>query len=142
MTHQSRNRPWSIRKLLLAVLLLWNVFGLARATILTVESWRNRATFNLPPLYWRLGAPRPEELRHCAEFAGRFVPRGSRIVVADAEADFFRWRWAAYLLPAHDVLDTSSVESADFLLFVGKETFPPRGTLARQEPPCSIYRLR
>jgi hypothetical protein len=57
---------------------------------------------------WRIGSRPAERLRRCLDEAHGLLPRGSIVTFVSPpgalQADFFRSRWAAYLLPDLDVV--------------------------------------
>ena len=97
-----------MRRLLLVALVAWAAVALLVELRRGFESYDARETFVAGhPLIWRFGTTEVERLERCvARAAGRVKP-GSRIAFlspeGDADAAFFRWRWAAYFLPAYSV---------------------------------------
>ena len=78
--------------------------------------------------------------------AGQLAPDESP-VQADASAggDFYRWRWAAYLLPEYDVLaisDPKAGELARYLIAHRQPIDHPRAEKIRQLTGCVLYRVK
>ena len=54
------------------------------------------------------GMPQTAELERCLAAARREIPAGTVVAFSSPDdppgAAFYRWRWAAYLMPAHGVV--------------------------------------
>jgi len=138
---------------LLGLLVLWAAAALLVEVRGALTSWDARAEWREPAESWRLGTPQAARLERCLASARRLVPAGS--VVAFAAPDeprmnaFFATRWAAYLMPAHDVLardDPAAGMMAEYVIAYGvplqDPRLDPRIELVRQLPGCRLYRVR
>ena len=63
------------------------------------------------------------------------IPDDASVAVAHPRNDFYLWRWSAYFLARHDVLDRA--ESAKYLIAVGEP--PLSGTRIAGGPRCGLY---
>src|SRR5437868_4157849 len=98
-------RP-SPRTLILGFALAWGVLAFLRETGRALAALDDQANGRAAVTDWRLGSPRVEALDRCLALVRERVPPG-RVVAFASPADsrpfpnagFFRWRWAAYLLP-------------------------------------------
>jgi len=133
-----------VRATLALLLLVWSAIAFGRESWSACDDWRHR--FERPiasPWMWRLGTPALERLARCMQRAASVAPADSMVAFGDRDADFLRWRWAAYELPQNDVLmeHDPSATTASVLVTVGG---PPAGTGVRSEArrACTIQRLR
>ena len=108
----------------------WGIKGhrflLAREAISAYAGWRHRQDFRSPASYWHFGTPQTDWLARCLAAADAAAEPGSRIVLLARKEDFFRGRWAAYLLPAHDVFTDRGqlAPQADLVVALNGSTFP------------------
>lgn len=109
---------------------------------------RRESRFAGRPEDWRAGMPQVARLERCLAGVRETVPAGS-VVAFDSPgpdgARFFAWRWAAYLLPEHDVaplLDTRTADAAQYLVTYAVRVEDPRIELIRRLPGCRLYRVR
>jgi hypothetical protein len=138
-----RRRRGAARGWAATLLLLWAAGSFSLAARQTLAEWRARADFRGPAYAWRFGTPRAEGQAGCLAGVAAMVPAGSRLALLDPHWDsFFRWRWAAYRLAGHDVVDAAAAEAAaaTFLVAMGDQQ-PLRGTLIAGGPGCRLYRL-
>src|SRR5260370_34983915 len=92
---------------LLAAAVLWSGLGLLGEMRYGLDELDGRQG-NALPFFWRFGSAPVERFARCMAAARPLLPRGS-VVAFDSpagprDADFFRWRWAAYLLPAQHLV--------------------------------------
>jgi hypothetical protein len=97
-----RPLPPLLVRLVLGLFVAWAGLALARETAAAAAGWSHRQD-NAPPCLWRLGMAPVERLRRCLAGAAGLLPRDTVVAFASrpaaCDAEFFRWRWAAYLLP-------------------------------------------
>jgi hypothetical protein len=137
-------------RLVLVLFVGWAAVTLARATGATLAVWDARQ-INRPPCVWRLGMAPAERLRRClAGVEGRLPPDTVTVFVSPpgtCGAEFFRWRWAAYLLPDLDVVspdDAAGRTVASHLIAYRTEPVPPPGAhlvLVRQLEGGRLFRI-
>jgi len=138
---------------LLGLLLAWSGVALTREAVVTRHDWSQRQR-NVPPCLWRFGMAPVERLRACVAGVEGLLPRDSLVLFASPSAglcnpEFFRWRWAAYLLP--DLLvarpdDLEARQLATYLLAYRRpvQPAPPPGgrlVLVRQLAGGRLYRI-
>jgi hypothetical protein len=129
----------------------WTGIALARETATAFDGWGRRQQ-NVPPCVWRLGMAPVERLRRCLAGAQGLLPRDAKVAFASpaaiCSAQFFRWRWAAYLLPdqlvtlAGDPYDPGP--PASYLISYRQPGTAPRGcglTPLRQLDGGRLYRI-
>jgi hypothetical protein len=137
-----------LHRLLLTLLAAWAGAGFLlevnRAT--TAYDAREQAP---PRGLWQLGAPNPVRLERCLAPARRTIAPGSAIAFASPDrppgAAFLRWRWAAYLMPAHDVIqadDPAAAGLAEYAIACGTRIESPRLEPLRDLPGGRLYRVR
>jgi hypothetical protein len=137
-------------RLVLGLCLGWAALALARETGDAWEGWSQRQRNNLP-CGWRFGMAPVERLRRCLGGIDGLVPSGSVVAFASlpggCSAEFFRWRWAAYLLPGLEVVsldDPAARQLAAYLITYRRLPEPPPGTrleLLRQLEGGRVYRI-
>lgn len=97
-----------LKRLVTALLLAWAAAGFLLEVNGALAGWDARAEVTEPPWLWRPGLPQPAELERCLAAARREIPPGTVVAFSSPDeppgAAFYRWRWAAYLMPAHDVV--------------------------------------
>jgi len=137
-------------RIALALFLAWAGISLAREV--------HDAAFDLThprpnvlPVAWRFGSPPVLRLQRCLAPVENLMPLGSLVIFASPPgpmgADFFRRRWAAYLLPRSSVValdDLQPPQLASYLVtFGGLRELPPglHLELDRQLENCRLYRI-
>lgn len=98
-----------MRRLIVAVVVAWAGIAFLAELRRAYEGYDGKSSFVAThPLIWRFGTAEPERLERCLARAARRVQPGSRIAFLSPDGQggvaFFRWRWAAYFLPAHHVV--------------------------------------
>jgi hypothetical protein len=141
-----------LRKAIPALLLLWCALSLGVETRKALEGWDRRATSPRAPDTWRFGNPPLDRLIACLDDARGRVPPGSVIAFAPPaqperreSAAFFRTRWAAYLLPQHDVLpisDPGAPHVAEYVIDDRAGLDLPRLELIAQLRGCRLFKVR
>jgi len=131
-----------LRQAAAIVLLLWAGAAFAWEGWAALTDWRRRGRFAATSFYWRFEVAETMALERCLGRAAQLMPVGCAVAVYDPTQDFFRWRWAAYLLPAYDVVISRDAERAGASFYVSLDQQPPRGQLLMTRPGCQVYRLR
>jgi hypothetical protein len=132
-------------RLLFGLGVTWAAVCLAADTRDSLFSYRHRGGNTLPCL-WRFGMAPVERLRRCAEEVRARVPAGSVVAfgspAAECDSDFYRWRWAAYLLPDEDVVrlgDPTARQVARYVVTFRLPLDEPRLKLLDQLYGCRLY---
>jgi hypothetical protein len=144
-----------MRKLILGFALAWGLFSLLRETGHALAEMDAREQNREAVPYWRLGTPQVEELDRCLALVRQRVPPGRVVVFASPpdetpgdQSEFFRWRWAAYLLPAHEVAPLQGPDTgrlAEYLVTYQHDFENPRLQPMAQLPEipgCHLYKVR
>jgi hypothetical protein len=141
--------PWIPRRLVLALFLAWSAFAFLAELSDTFAGWDRRESERSDPIRWRFGVRQVGILEQCLAEARQEIPPGSVVAFASpqgpAAADFYRWRWAAYLLPEYDVLavtDPKAGELAQYLIAHRQPIDHPRAEKVRQLTGCVLYRVK
>jgi hypothetical protein len=113
-------------------------------------SWSHRQA-NVLPNRWQLGSAPVSRLERCLAGVEGLLPRDSVVLFASPDgpvaAPFFRWRWAAYLLPDLNVVaprDEDGERAAAYAIGYHLEPTPPPHShldLSRQMDGCRLYRI-
>lgn len=141
-----------LRKAIPGLLLLWCVLSFSVETRKALEGWDRRSLSATGPSTWRLGNPQLERLTACLDDVRHRVPAGSVVAFAspdsqDAEqrSAFFRARWAAYLLPEHEVLsieDPAAPREAEYAIDYRAGLNLPRLELVARLRGCRLFKVR
>jgi hypothetical protein len=136
------------RRLILVFFLAWSAFAFLAELQETLAGWDRRASERSDPIRWRFGVRQVGILEQCLSEARQAIPAGSVVAFASpqgpAAADFYRWRWAAYLLPEYDVIplsDPRAGELAQYLIAHRQPIDHPRARKVRQLTGCVLYRV-
>ncbi len=138
-----------VRRLLLGLLVAWAAAGFLFEVNAAVTGYDGREEAASFPWYWRLGMPGPARLERCLAPARQAIPPGSAVAFASpdepAGAAFSHWRWAAYLMPAHDLIprdDAAGAGLAEYAIACGTRIDDPRLEPWRDLPGGRLYRVR
>jgi hypothetical protein len=141
-----------LRKAIPGLLLLWCSLSFAAEMRDTLEGWDGRLTSARGPRTWRFGNPQLVRLTACLDDVRRHVPPGSVIAFASTARQeevehnpFFRARWAAYLLPEHEVLsidDPSARHVAEYVIDYRAGLDLPRLEFVAQLRGCRLFKVR
>lgn len=141
-----------MRKAVLALLLLWSVAAFLVEVNDALERYDHQSLEYAHPSGWRFDMPPVHELQSCLGEIAKQTPAGSMILILGPESDdngaeFFRWRWASYLLPTHHIVTLNNpqvVQRAGYLLaYGGREASHPRlepGRTLRKD--CVLHKVR
>lgn len=141
------------RKLILGFALAWAVLSLLRETGRALAELDGRAELQGDVTSWQLGTPPVERLDRCLDLVRRHVLPGRVVVFASStdagpDGEFFRWRWAAYLLPQYDLAPLQSpvppetARLAEYLIAYDRALQIPRLEALDGSPGCRLYRVR
>jgi hypothetical protein len=137
------------RRLILVFFLAWSAFAFLVELGDTFAGWDRRESERSDPIRWRFGVRQVGILEQCLAEARQEMPPGSVVAFASPPgpggADFYRWRWAAYLLPEYDVLsitDPKAGELAQYLIAHRQPIDHPRAEKIRQLTGCVLYRVK
>ena len=139
-----------LKRFFLALLVAWAAAGFLFELNVAVGGYdeRERVPENRPWM-WRLGMPGPARLERCLAPARRTIPAASVVAFASPEEPsggaFSRWRWAAYLMPAQDVVlasDPAAARLAEYAIACGTRLEDPRLEPLRDLPDGRLYRVR
>ena len=128
-----RQEPPPLVRLVLALFVVWGGVALAHETGDVLAGWDARQA-NREPCVWRFGMAPVERLERCLAGVEGWVPRDSVVIFASpagpCSAEFYRWRWAAYLLP--DLLvsspgDHDGRQRAEYVIAYRMLPEPPPG---------------
>ena len=141
-----------LRKAIPALFLLWCTVSFSMEMSTALKEWDQRATSPRGPRSWRFGNLQLERLTACLDDVRGQVPPGSVVVFASPSvqetgerAAFFRTRWAAYLLPEHDVLpidDPAAPQVAEYVIDYRAALDLPRLELLAQLRGCRLFKVR
>jgi hypothetical protein len=141
-----------LRKVLLGFALAWGVFAFLRETGHTLSDLDNREETKDAVEDWRPGTPPVARLDRCLDLVRQRVPPGHVVVFASSaddvggpESEFFRWRWAAYLLPQYDVAPLHGADTgklAEYLITFDRPLDNPRLETLAEIPGCRLSRVR
>lgn len=137
-----------LKRLALGLLTGWAAYGFLYEMNAAVASWDDRSR-GIGRWAWRLGAPEPSRLARCLNRARKVMPPGSAVAFTSPDQppgmEFQRWRWAAYLLPAYDVLplgDPAAPALAEYAIAWQSKIDHPRAEPLRHLPGCWLYRVK
>jgi hypothetical protein len=134
-----------LKRLLLGLLVGWAAAGFLFELNRAVAGYDERER---TPGRWRLGSPEPVRLERCLAPARQVIAPGSAVAFASLDeprgAAFFRWRWAAYLMPAQDVIqasDPAAARLAQYAVACGTRIEDPRLQPVIDLPEGRLYRV-
>jgi hypothetical protein len=137
------------RRSLLGLLVLWSAAALLAEVRGALTSWDARADWRRPAESWRFGTPQVARLERCLAPARQLLPAGSIVAFVTADEPkgnaLILTRWAAYLMPTHDVLagkDPAAGMMAGYVVAYGVPLQDPETELVRWLPGCQLYRVR
>jgi hypothetical protein len=137
-----------LRHLVLGLLLVWSAFMFLAHLQKALADYDRRNVFFSDPVQWRFGMPQIEVLQRCFAEARPLIPPGSVILFTSPgpqEAEFFRWRWAAYGLPEYDVIQPETPRAAEMAEYLISHRVPirlPRAKLMKKLSGCQLYRVQ
>lgn len=138
-----------LKRLVLALLVLWAGAGLLMEVHKALADWDGRLDREEPAWSFHFGGQQVNRLERCLARARQIIPPGS--VVAFVSPDepkgvaFYRWRWAAYLMPAHHLVqpgDSSAAGKVEYLIAFDLRATEPGLERIRRLPGGRLYRVR
>jgi hypothetical protein len=145
-----RGIPALLARLLVGVGLVWGGVALEKETVGLISGWHERQR-NAPPAAWRFGSGPVERFCRLMAGAGQLLPADTVVLFVsppgDQAAEFFRWRWAAYLLPEQNLTTLDFPDGrqlASHEIAFRREGVAPPGTrleLVRQLPLGRVWRV-
>jgi len=140
--------PLPLKRWFLALAVAWTGVGLLYEVNERLTAYDQRGSERTMPALWRFGTRPPARLASCLAEVARRVPVGSTLTIRSqpgpGEAEFFRWRWASYLLPLHDVLPEDKAQGAalrGFVVAVQRPIQEPGAVPIFERPGCILYRV-
>lgn len=137
-----------LKRLLLALLVGWAGAAFLFELDGAMTGYDGRESASASPLLWRPGMPEIARLERCLAPARRSLPARSAVAFASPDeppgAASFRWMWAAYLLPAQDVIlasDPAASRLAEYAIACGTRIEDPRLAPLRTLPGGRLYRV-
>lgn len=140
--------PSILRRLVLGFLLAWSAFMFLAHLQKALANYDRRRVFLSDPVQWRFGMPQIEILQRCFDEARPLIPPGSVVLFTSPgppEAEFFRWRWAAYGLPEHDVIQPGTPRAPEMAEYLISHQVPirlPRAQPMKKLTGCQLFRVR
>lgn len=137
-----------LRRLVPGFLLVWSAFLFLAHLQKALADFDRRAVFRSDPVQWRFGMPQTEILERCFAEARPLIPPGSVVVLTSPKAemaDFYRWRWAAYWMPGHDLIQPETPGAAETAQYLISHQVPirlPRAKLMKQLTGCQLFRVQ
>jgi hypothetical protein len=133
----------------LGLLTAWAAFAFLQEMGKSVAVWDGRQRgLGQGPRAWRFGAPEPDRLARCLDAARPCLAGGSAVAFATPDEPegirFQRWRWAAYFLPAYDVIpaEDPAAQRAGFAIAYRTRIDHPQAVPVHESPECRLYRVQ
>ncbi len=141
--------PKTAGRLILGLFLAWSAFAFLAELNEAFGGYDGRASSRSDPIRWRSGMLPVSILDRCISEAREIVPKGSVVAFASpsgpAQADFYRWRWAAYSMPEHDLIALSDRRAGEIAQYLITHRLPiehPRAELIKSLTGCKLYRVK
>ena len=130
--------PKTCGRLLLGLFLAWSAFAFLAELNEAFGGYYGRESYLSDPIRWRSGTLPVNILEGCLAEAREIVPKGSVVVFASppgpGQAEFYRWRWAAYSMPEHDLIPLSDRRAGEIGQYLITHRLPiehPRAELIK-----------
>jgi hypothetical protein len=137
-----------LKRLLLGLLAVWAAAGFLHEMNRTVTGYDERGRSDADPWDWRFGSPQQVRLERCVAPALPAIPPRSAVVFVSPDVPpgnaVYRWMWAAYLLPGHDVFQISDPAApllAQYVIDCGAGLQHPWLVPLRDLPGGRLYRV-
>lgn len=136
-----------LKRWFLAAAVAWAAVGFLRELHGSLTRYDLRNDRPTSPALWHLGTRAPARLQACLAEVERRIPKRATVSILSppgpAQAEFYRWRWAAYLLPRHDVIEEGSrgATRTDYLVAFQRVTESPELTPIFATTGCRLYEV-
>lgn len=136
------------KRLVLGFFLAWSAFAFLSELQEALEVYDRRSIHRSYPVRWRFGTPQVGILQQCLAEARALIPPGSVVVFTSPgpeEAAFYRWRWAAYELPEHDVIRLETPRAGEIAQYLISHRVPiqhPRAEPVKALTGCRLFRVK
>ncbi|PYQ66564.1 MAG: hypothetical protein DMF53_03355 [Acidobacteria bacterium] len=137
-----------LKRLILGGLAAWAACAFLVELNRAVAAWDDREHVD-PALGWRFETPETAALSRSLDVARQAIPPGAAIAFTAPDdppgVELEAWRWAAYLMPDHDVLSVNDAEAgqiAQYAIGFRKEIRHPRAELMLRLPDGWLYRVK
>jgi len=136
-----------LKRWILAAAVAWAAVGFLSELHGSLTRYDLRNDRPTLPALWHLGTRAPARLQACLAEVERRIPERTTVSILSppgpAQAEFYRWRWAAYLLPRHDVIEEGSrgATPADYLVAFQRVAEDPELTPIFATAACRLYRM-
>ena len=141
--------PTTWGRLVLGLFLAWRAFAFLAELNEAFGGYDGRESYRSDPIRWRSGTLPVNILEGCLAEAREIVPKGSVVVFASppgpGQAEFYRWRWAAYSMPEHDLIPLSDRRAGEIGEYLITHRLPiehPRAELIKSLTGCKLYRVK
>lgn len=141
--------PKTAGRLILGLFLAWSAFAFLVELNEAFGGYDGRDFSRSDPIRWRSGMLPVNILDQCMAEAREIVPKGSVVAFASppgpGQADFYRWRWAAYSMPEHDLISLSDRRAGEIAQYLITHRLPiehPRAELIKPLTGCKLYRVK
>lgn len=141
--------PKTCGRLVLGLFLAWSAFAFLAELNEAFGGYDGRESYRSDPIRWRSGTLPVNILEGCLAEAREIVPKGSVVVFASppgpGQAEFYRWRWAAYSMPEHDLIPLSDRRAGEIGQYLITHRLPiehPRAELVKSLTGCKLYRVK
>jgi hypothetical protein len=137
-----------LKRLTVGVLTAWAACAFLIEMNRAVAAWDDREHF-IGAWGWRFESPETAALIRSLDVARTAIPPGTVIAFTAPDnppgVEFTAWRWAAYLMPDHDVLSVNDPEAeqiAQYAIGYQREIHHPRAELILRLPDGWLYRVK
>lgn len=134
---------------LLGLAVVWAAYAAGREASRAFAGLRAQKSPLAGAIGWREGTPPVHRFRRFVDAARPHLPAGGKVVFLSPDygpgEQFFRSRWAAYLLPEVEVLpldDPAARQVGEYLLAYRQPVEHPRVELLQRLPDGWLYRIR
>src|SRR6185503_2788883 len=125
----------------LALLVLWAAGTFVFEAHGARHDWLAGTLYQPTSAYWRLGSRPPQRLHRCLSSVDALLGADEPVLLWDPGNDFFRWRWASYLLPHREVRQAGAGTPSGSVMVASSRTAPAGARRVGGETWCGLYRL-
>jgi hypothetical protein len=137
-----------LKRLVLGALTAWAAAGFLVELNRAISSWDDRDQF-VGAWGWRFHSPETDALVRTLDAARPAIPPGAVIAFTAPDdppgVEFEAWRWVAYLMPDHDVIQVGDPEAgslAQYAISFQTEIHHPAAEPLRRLPDGWLYRVK